>query len=594
MHTPDTPFAYICQWDTVHLYTWDLKQYSTLDELRPSSIVMIPFSQVFEKNYAFVGHRLPLLALEIKNKTTMTKHACIQSLDTASFTLSQPTHVSLHQESHQIDDMIYSNFSDEDYTQAIDTVIKKEIKAWGEWPTFVISRQFYTKITDCIPQHINKIFADLLLAEENAHMTFLFYDGEEYFVWSTPEAHLRVKDNLAMMNPISWTLPKRDISQIDSFLEDKKEINELFQVTDEEIKMMSVICSKWWAVRWPMLKEMNSVIHTEYYLEWTLSMSVIDALRTSMFAATLVWAPVENACRIIKKYEPTSRWYYGWCIAVYGQDGDADYLDSGILIRTAKISKTWYVVLQVWASLVEYSNPAKECEETHAKVRWFVRILQWELTKFEKKLPDISPDRLDARNKQLSRFLLQPQAPKSKINKTLLLLYNRDDFLYTFGHMCSNMWYTVLHKHMDDLHLEDLKDIDCVLVWPWPWDPRKMTMKHAKIQMILQNNKKILGICLWHQLVWHVLWFMVGPKQQVTQWIAQDIEIDNVTYRMGYYNSFCVKPDKFNTQYRTIQNSFGEADLLIWKNVYTMQFHPESLLSYDGYEFIETTLKSFV
>jgi len=90
---------------------------------------MIPFSQVFEKNYAFVGHRLPLLALEIKNKTTMTKHACIQSLDTASFTLSQPTHVSLHQESHQIDDMIYSNFSDEDYTQAIDTVIKKEIKA---------------------------------------------------------------------------------------------------------------------------------------------------------------------------------------------------------------------------------------------------------------------------------------------------------------------------------------------------------------------------------------------------------------------------------------------------------------------------------
>jgi len=87
---------------------------------------------------------------------------------------------------------------------------------------------------------------------------------------------------------------------------------------------------------------------------------------------------------------------------------------------------------------------------------------------------------------------------------------------------------------------------------------------------------------------------MVGPKQQVTQWIAQDIEIDNVTYRMGYYNSFCVKPDKFNTQYRTIQNSFGEADLLIWKNVYTMQFHPESLLSYDGYEFIETTLKSFV
>lgn len=96
---------------------------------------------------------------------------------------------------------------------------------------------------------MHQIFCDLLRAEEQAHMTFVFFDGETYWVGSTPEAHLRVRDGIAMMNPISGTLPKRDIDQLDAFLADPKEIAELHHVTDEEIKMMSLICAAGGEVR---------------------------------------------------------------------------------------------------------------------------------------------------------------------------------------------------------------------------------------------------------------------------------------------------------------------------------------------------------
>ena len=37
-----------------------------------------------------------------------------------------------------------------------------------------------------------------------------------------------------------------------------------------------------------------------------------------MYAATVTGSPVENACRLIKKYEPEGRGYYGAALAVLG------------------------------------------------------------------------------------------------------------------------------------------------------------------------------------------------------------------------------------------------------------------------------------
>ena len=49
---------------------------------------------------------------------------------------------------------------------------------------------------------------------------------------------------------------------------------------------------------------------------------VREVLRDSMFAATVTGSPVENACRLIKQYEPEGRGYYAAVLALIGRDDD--------------------------------------------------------------------------------------------------------------------------------------------------------------------------------------------------------------------------------------------------------------------------------
>ena len=58
-----------------------------------------------------------------------------------------------------------------------------------------------------------------------------------------------------------------------------------------------------------------------------------------MFAATVTGAPVENACRLIKKYETEGRGYYGAALALLGRDAAGrPTADSPIVIRTADVA----------------------------------------------------------------------------------------------------------------------------------------------------------------------------------------------------------------------------------------------------------------
>ncbi len=81
-------------------------------------------------------------------------------------------------------------------------------------------------------------------------MTFHFSDGENNFLGATPEQHLCIECDTVTMNPIAGTLKKIDPEdprplreRLINFLRDTKEINELTQVLDEELKMMETLCN---------------------------------------------------------------------------------------------------------------------------------------------------------------------------------------------------------------------------------------------------------------------------------------------------------------------------------------------------------------
>ena len=537
------------------------KNYLNEIEKTKKTINLIPYSQIKEKWYKYNGKDLPIMSLLVEDEFSFEKDEFYDLLNG---------------EKIELEHWIISSVSDEEYAEWVKRMIKDEIMNW-EWPNFLYTRKFFTKIKDFNQKKVLYLFKNLLKGEENSYMSFVFFDWSRYQVWASIELHLSIKDGYAQMNPISWSLPKKNIDSIYSFLEDQKEINELFHSVDEELKMMAVICEKWWVIKWPFLKEMNSLIHTEYYLIGESTLDPIDALRESLFACTVTWWPIENACRIISKYEKDSRRYYAWVLALF----DWKDLDSTILIRTVEIDKEGNLTYQVGASIVLDSDPFKEAIETRAKAEGILKAIDWTIEKFSPKLQVIQRDFLEKRNKRLSKFLLNKQQKKDQLNYKILTINNWDNFTYTLSHFLKNMWNVVNVVNRKDFFY---KDEDIVIIGPWPGNPNQMPDLISMTEKILKLNCKVIGICLWHQAISKVLGYEVVRKDSPTQWIALDIEVFWKKERFGFYNSFAPIWDE--REWIKLSKTGKYIDVLKTGNIYSMQFHPESILSENGYKFL--------
>lgn len=79
-----------------------------------------------------------------------------------------------------------------------------------------------------------------------------------------------------------------------------------------------------------------------------------------MFAPTVTGSPLENATRVIAKYETSGRGYYSGFAALLGSDGGEPTIDSAILIRTSEIESTGKLTMGLGATLVRTSNPASK------------------------------------------------------------------------------------------------------------------------------------------------------------------------------------------------------------------------------------------
>ncbi len=186
------------------------------------------------------------------------------------------------------------------------------------------------------------VFRRLLERERGAYWTYVFFTGDRYLIGASPERHVSIHGGDVRMNPISGTfrIPREgDVKPaLLDFLHDEKEIYELFMVVDEELKMMCDICHEGGQVLGPFLKPMTHLIHTEYLLAGRTNRDPREVLRDTMYAATVTGSPVENACRLIKQYEPEGRGYYGAALAILGRDAEGGpMVDSPIVIRTADV-----------------------------------------------------------------------------------------------------------------------------------------------------------------------------------------------------------------------------------------------------------------
>ncbi len=359
---PDPPpFALLRREGHAHVdvLIGELRDVDTLAEIpldeASEVLALVPYRQLTEIGADCHDDGTPLRCLLVRERTTLT-------IDDA-LALLPDVPVDATADGFDVDD--------ETYAAIVKRVITDEIGR-GEGANFVIRRDFHANLAGYSPATALTLFRRLLTQETGAYWTFVVHTGAETLVGATPERHVSAHGGTVVMNPISGTYRYPPggptVDGVLRFLDDVKEVEELYMVVDEELKMMSAVCADGGQVKGPYLKEMGHLAHTEYVLEGRSGLDVRDILRGTMFAATVTGSPVVNACRVISRYEPTGRGYYAGVLALIGRDDSgAQTLDAPILIRTLYIDPSGRVRLPVGATLVRHSRPADEVAETYAK-----------------------------------------------------------------------------------------------------------------------------------------------------------------------------------------------------------------------------------
>ena len=577
----DSPYCLIHADGTTRYATGELLRIGLLADVpRPRDlpvISMVPYAQLRERGFAVHDGNEPILTLAARE----WREVGLEEVADDGAPL-------------RLDGEVSFDVGDEQYAEWVRRIVADEI-CQGEGSNFLPSRKARLRIADFSAAAANTIFARLARNELGAYMTFCFFDGERYFIGSSPERHITVRDGTVRMNPICGTLPKAGLTRradLVEFLSDPKEINELFQVVDEELKMMSRICAEGGRIHGPFLKEMSTLIHTEYELEGRSSMDPVDAFRDSMFAATMIGSPLQNAARIIHKYETDSRRYYSSALVLMDRDEHgAEYLDSAITIRTMEVDAAGNGVIQTGASIVRDSDPEKECVEVRAKAAGLLRAIggvepaEPVLPRYADKLVQ---DVLASRNKYLSRFWTERQdrSPgKMEFDGvTITLVDNEDEFTYMLRHALDHLGLAATVRSYADPGL-DLTATDLVLIGPGPGNPTnmadpKMARVHELTAQLLARQAKFLAVCLGHQILCSRLGMPIVAVDPPLQGVQQSIDLFGRDEPVGFYNTFfATAPPVAPAGVELATGADGRVMATRSGHFYSFQFHVESVLT---------------
>ncbi|MGZ9930499.1 anthranilate synthase family protein [Streptomyces sp. NC-S4] len=508
--------------------------------------------------------------------------------------------------------------ADEEYAATVRRVIEDEIGR-GEGANFVIRRTYGGRIDGFGRADALALFRRLLEGERGAYWTYVVHTGERTLVGASPEVHVRMSGGTVVMNPISGTYrhpaggPTAD--SLLAFLADRKETEELSMVVDEELKMMCTVGDMGGVVVGPRLKEMSHLAHTEYELRGRSSLDVREVLRETMFAATVTGSPVQNACRVIERYEAGGRGYYAGALALLGVDpAGAQTLDSPILIRTADIAADGTLRVPVGATLVRHSDPAGEVAETHAKAAGVLAALGVRPAAprpaFEGvRLADDPRVRaaLAARRKDLAPFWLRMQERPAGPAGHALVVDGEDTFTAMLAHVLRVAGLEVTVRRYDDpgLRAAALAWAGPVVLGPGPGnpaeaaDPRMRMLRALTAELLAGHRHGLLGVCLGHELLAAELGLPLVRKAEPAQGAQTRIDFFGAEEVVGFYNTYTAHCEgalaaRLAAEGVEVARDPGTGEVHALRSpaggFAGVQFHPESVLTLRGADLLRELL----
>ncbi|MBO0656624.1 chorismate-binding protein [Streptomyces triculaminicus] len=559
------------------------------------ALALVPFRQIRERGFDVRDDGTPLLVLRPEETHELPLAEALDAL---------PTH-DVRVEGGAFD------VGDEEYARIVERVIEDEIGT-GEGANFVIRRTFEGEIPGFAAADALALFRRLLAGERGAYWTYVVHTGDRTLVGASPEVHVRMAGGTVVMNPISGTYryPAGGPTAEDllGFLHDRKEVEELSMVVDEELKMMCTVGDMGGVVVGPRLREMAHLAHTEYELRGRSSLDVREVLKETMFAATVTGSPVQNACRVIQRHEPHGRGYYAGALALIGRDaGGAQTLDSPILIRTADIDRDGRLRVSVGATLVRHSDPHGEVAETHAKAAGVLAALGVRPAAVR---PAAAPAvrlgddvrvraALDARRADLAPFWLRMRtgAPTAALTGHALIVDGEDTFTAMLAHLLRTSGLTVTVRRYDEPGLSEaaLRHEGPVVLGPGPGnpsdtaDPKMRMLRELTAGLLRAHHHGLLGVCLGHELIAAELGLEIVRKHVPFQGAQERIDFFGREETVGFYNTFTARCDVAVAEELAMHGikvsrdaTTGDVHAVRGGTFGGVQFHPESVLTLNG------------
>ncbi|HWU29383.1 MAG TPA: chorismate-binding protein [Microbacterium sp.] len=603
---PETSFVLIARDGVVELLTGEIVDVETLSDIPlegadgPREVfAMVPYRQVRERGFEAQDDGTPLRCLLVAEREGLDAEELRAALPDAPIDLRGGGF----------------DISDEEYAGIVEQVIAEEIGR-GEGANFVIRRD-YRAGYEC-DDRIAALtwFRALLEHERGAYWTFAVITPGQIAVGASPEAHVVARDGIVTMNPISGTFrhPAGGATResLTEFLSSTKETEELFMVVDEELKMMSQVCSDGGRITGPHLKEMSRLTHTEYMLRGRSRLDPRDILRETMFAPTVTGSPMQNACAVIRRHERAPRGYYSGVAALFTPNADGGHdLDAPILIRTAYLDRG-HLRVPVGATLVRHSDPLGEVGETHGKaagVLGAIGAIERDHVAETRDDDAPAPARLAddpeiaallaSRNTRLADFWMQPQdaAATGRFGgRSALVVDAEDRFTTMLAHQLRHLGLDVTIAPWSEVTDEAVDAADLVVSGPGPGDPRDPSSPRiARMQQIVARRRAtgspLLAVCLSHQILADGLDIELVPLGSPYQGVQKTVPVFGEEASVGFYNTFTARVSPGTTRIGDAEVAAdaesGDVYALRGEHFASIQGHLESILSRDGIATLE-------
>jgi len=186
---------------------------------------------------------------------------------------------------------------------------------------------------------------------------------------------------------------------------------------------------------------------------------------------------------------------------------------------------------------------------------------------------------------------------------SILVIDNYDSFVYNLVQYLAELGATVTVKRNDEVDAEDLAEmrVDGVLISPGPGHPRNAGNCLDIVHYCAENAVPMLGVCLGHQALAEAFGGQVLAAPELLHGRASVVTHDGIGLFVGVtnplvagrYHSLVVVDEGLPEEFLVSARSNGLIMAIRHRSLDLegVQFHPESVLTQDGYVMLANWLE---